>query len=624
MKNYLIQLVCSAVLLSVSLPNLALESDPAELLTRFKHYAADYHLNADGSHTEHHNWSMTVLHESALENTKHASISFSTSIQTAEILHAYTLKADGRRIEVPKSNYQSVVNSGKEKNAPVFSDYTTLSVVFPELAVGDSVAFAYKLTQIEPIFPGHFSTAGTFSRIYAYDDVLISISAPSTLWVQYAAREMQEKRTEKDGRVYLQWTYQNPKPIKSKRRDWTVYDTEQEPGYAFSTFKTYADIAAAYAVRARPKAAVTPEIQALANQITQDLKTPRAQARALYDWVATNITYAGNCIGVGAVVPHDISFILENRMGDCKDHATLLQALLAAKNIESTQALVNAGSAYKLPKIPVVSTVNHVITYIPSLDLFADSTSQTTPFGMLPFSDAGKPVLLLDGFNEGMKTPAPSVGTNQQQLKSVLQINADGSASGEISITLKGVFAVNARSQLRRLRKSQEAEMVKNVLSSMGFIGSGELEKEDPKALLADYQYKVKLKVKELILLPGPAAFTIYPLFTSEAPIHSFLGATTDTIDTHDTTCTNGTSEEQYVYRFPKNMKVLAIPRNMAVHNETLSYRANYRLKGNTLSVKRILDDKTPGPICTPSAAADFQALATKISKNTRAQVVYQ
>lgn len=71
-------------------------------------------------------------------------------------------------------------------------------------------------------------------------------------------------------------------------------------------------------------------------------KSSFAEARALYDWVATHITYAGNCIGIGAVVPRDLPFVLDNRMGDCKDHATLLQALLAARGIKSTQALVNA------------------------------------------------------------------------------------------------------------------------------------------------------------------------------------------------------------------------------------------------------------------------------------------
>ena len=122
----------------------------------------------------------------------------------------------------------------------------------------------------------------------------------------------------------------------------------------------------------------------------------------------------------------------------------------------------------------------HLINYLPGLKLFVDSTSPTTPFGMLPFSGEGKPALLVDGYHEGIITPSPAAGTNRQYIKSVIRIRSDGSAKGEISVSLKGTFAVNARSRLRHMQKSQEEEMVKNVLSSMGFLGSGQFEKEDP------------------------------------------------------------------------------------------------------------------------------------------------
>lgn len=270
---------------------------------------------------------------------------------------------------------------------------------------------------------------------------------------------------------------------------------------------------------------MTERVQRLADEIASQRKTPREQARALYDWVATNIAYAGNCIGVGAVVPHDLSFTLDNRMGDCKDHATLLQVLLAAKGIESTQALVNAGSAYRLPKIPVVSMVNHVITYIPSLDIYLDSTSDMTPFGLLPHAVADKPVLLVDGFKEGARTPSLPVGTNQQHMKTVVNVNADGSVAGDIEVTLRGEFAAAARARLRHMSKEQEEKLVENSFRRGGMIGGGTFEKEDPTALLDAYRYSVKYDLKEYIQRPGAGAFYIYPVFGSEAPVSRFLAA---------------------------------------------------------------------------------------------------
>jgi transglutaminase-like putative cysteine protease len=615
--------LCGA-LLAVCLRAGAAGVDEPELDSRLTHYYLNYHINADASHVETYDWAAKVLQARAVERLKSQSISYSTSIQKAEILHAYTLKADGRRIDVPKNNYQLEVNGGRDKDAPVFSDITTLTVVFPEVAVGDSVAFAYRVTQTEPMFPGHFSVMNTFSKLRAFDDAKVTIGAPASLVAQHEARQMAEQRTEHDGRVTLQWTFQNTQPIKSKRQDWSVYEIEKEPGYAYSTFKSYAEIAEAYGARARSKAAVTERVQKLAGEIVQDRKTPREQAQALYDWVATNITYAGNCIGVGAVVPHDIPFILDNRMGDCKDHATLLQALLAARGIESTQALVNAGGIYTLPKIPVVSSVNHVINYLPGLKLFADSTSQTTPFGMLPFSDVGKPVLLVDGFREGVRTPVPAIGSNRQHMKTTVRIGADGSAQGEIDVSLNGIFAETTRASLRHMPMDRLDEVVENVFRGMGYIGSGKALLDDPKALLDSYHYKVKFEVKDLVSLPGPGAIQIYPLFNTEAPVQHYMLAATEPIESVDTVCRSGTSVEEYTYLFPRNMKILSVPDDMKLANDFLTYRATYRLKGNTLTVKRTMDDRTPGNICSPAMASAYKKFAIQVARNVKAQVVYK
>lgn len=604
----------------------AAPEEPAELSSRFEYYHADYRLNEDGSHTETHAWARKVLQERALSGAKQASIHYSTSIQKAETLEAYTRKADGRRIDVPKSNFQVEVNSGKDKDAPVFSDITRLTVVFPEVAVGDTVVFAYKITQTEAMFPKHFSTMGIYSKLMAYDDVRVSFDWPSSLWVQYEARQMTEKeKTEKDGRKTITWTLQNPQPPKSKRRNYSVYDVEQEPGFAFSTFKSYQEIAAAYGARANPKAAVTEEIRKLADDLTKDKQVPREQAKSLYDWVATKIDYAGNCIGVGAVVPHDTAFILKNHMGDCKDHATLLQAMLAAKNIPSTQALINSGSIYRLPKIPVVSMVNHVLNYIPSLNLYADATSETTPFGMLPFSAEDKPVLLVDGFRDGTKTPASLPGNNRQGMKAVLKIDADGSVSGNIAVALNGGFAIAARDNLRDMPKEDEKDYVKNVLEEAGYIGSGKLDKEDPKELLDHFRYSVDFSFKDFIQRPGAGAFYIYPPFPTEAPIRRFAGSATDNEEvSEESVCWGGISSEEYTYQFPKQVKILSIPENMSISDGLFSYQAKYRLKGNKLTVKRLFEDKTLGNICSAKVINAYNKFAAKVRQNLKEQVVYK
>ena len=65
-----------------------------------------------------------------------------------------------------------------------------------------------------------------------------------------------------------------------------------------------------------------------------------------------------------------------NKFGDCKDKATLMSALLAAKGIASEAVLINFGESYKLPEPPTMVALNHVILYLPEFDLYDDPTAK--------------------------------------------------------------------------------------------------------------------------------------------------------------------------------------------------------------------------------------------------------
>lgn len=617
----------AVVVLSILILPLSLYAegkDDVEIDSRYVYFYSDYKVNEDATHTEEHKWAIKVLNERALNYTKQTSISYSTSIQKAEILAAFTQKPDGQRIDAPKTNYQVRTNSGKDKNAPVFSDRTRLTVVFPEVEVGDTVVFAYKLTQSEAMFPGQFTASGTYSYFYPYDDVRVRLDLPESFAGRYQVREMGEKVTHQNGRKLIELTFANKTPQKSTRRDYSVWDMESVPGFVYSTFDSYQQIAETYGERALPKAKPDARVSKLASEIVGDASDKKEQARRLYEWVATNISYAGNCIGVGAVVPHDLDFILDNRMGDCKDHATLLQALLAARGINSTQALVNSGSVYQLPSLPMVSSVNHVINYLPDYDLFVDATSRDTPFGMLPFTDADKPVLLVEGYRDGLKTPVPPVGSNRQYMKTVIRIKEDGSASGEIEVRQKGSFAVNSRSKLRSMSQQQEEEFLKSVFRSESHLGSGSWEKDDPQALLDSYSYKVKFNKKDFIQLPGAGAFQVMPLFPNEAPVYRFIASAVDPHEEVDIACSNGVSEEEYIYIFPEGMSILAKPSDVDIKGKYLNYSASYAFKDNTLTIVRKAEDKAPGNVCSPELLQAQREVGLKAIKNLKSQVIYQ
>ncbi|HUO03906.1 MAG TPA: DUF3857 and transglutaminase domain-containing protein [Candidatus Binataceae bacterium] len=592
--------------------------------TKCVRYHVRYDINADGTYVETIDWALKVLADQGVSDANRESISYSDSLQMAEILSVYTLKKDGRRIEVPASNFQQEVSQGNGTSPPMFSDIESKTVAFPDVGVGDTVAMSYKLTQKEATYPGNFSMIEWFSNTQVNDDVEVRLSAPSSLPIRVFQRGVKGGEIEAtDGRRNWIWTYHNQEVVTPESS--SVSQLDYGPLIIASTFKDYGALAAAYYARAKPKAEPTAQVKKLADQITQNLKTPSERAKALYDWVAKNIKYAENASGVGSVVPHPADLVIDNRMGDCKDHATVLQALLAAKGIASVPVLINATSAYTLPTIPADGWFNHVITYIPSLAVYADSTSQYTPFGSLPVSDSDKPALFAADYAGIRRTPPTSYRDNGEKLLTVMEIHPDGSADGETKIEAKGFYATTAKASLMYLQPNLEDLVVRRLLNANGYTGTGSIVRGGTGDSEDEYRYSIKFHVDEAVDLPGPGGMII------QSPVAPRRGMITDTLNTANappgsvnTQCYGAYWIEKYTIRLPKDLQVLAIPRPIQVASKNADYKSAYLLKNGTISAEREMVDHTAHNVCDPGYAAEFKTLLRPLRRDIRAQFVYK
>ncbi|SDX14854.1 DUF3857 domain-containing transglutaminase family protein [Lysobacter enzymogenes] len=588
------------------------------------HYT--YTVQPDGTYTEQRESALKVLREEAVEQAKYASIGYSASLQTLDVAEAYTLKPDGRRIAVPKSNYQVQTNQGRGNGGPAFSDIATTRLVFPDLAVGDTVVLNYRLVGKQPMFEGQFSDTSSFSD-YAYmGDLKLKYDLPASMKIRkeaYGGLKTVRDEVVGDRRI-VEWSFSNRQPRKAELRTTPPFDLTRSNGASVSTFASYGDIARVYGERALPKAVPTERVRKLADEIAAGKTAPREVAQALYEWVSLNINYAGNCIGLGAVVPRDQDFVLDNRIGDCKDHATLLQALLAAKGIEATQALINSGTSYTLAPVPVASAVNHVLNYLPGLDLYLDATAKGIAFGELPWSVAGKPVLRVDRPDLQARTPAPARLANRQSMKTQLTVSEDGSIKGSMTVELAGQPAMEFRAGLRDLSDKDAGELVKKVYENGGIQAIGSFRQDDPKPLRSRHNFQVDIEAKQAVPMPG--AFALGAFFTTPLPVAALVGsgAASQIKDEGEGLCIGGRSEETYRIEFPKTVKVLAKPQDLKLESNGSRYEASYRLEGNVLHAHRVIEDVSVGPVCSGEYNRGYSEFASKVLPNLKAQVIYQ
>jgi transglutaminase-like putative cysteine protease len=584
-----------------------------------------HHVNADGTEVMTHTRRHKILKRTALSSMKETTISYSQSAQKLEVLEAYTIKAGGRRIDAPPANYQVETQSGRQSAGPAYSDRVSTTVVFPDVEVGDVVGLKYRLTTTQPLYPRKLSLAEDFSLAAAYDDVRVLIDEPVSMKSRHIVRGMTESVTTHGDRRLLSLHWSHPGPELSERTNWSVIDPEEAPGFEYSTFSSWAEVGTSYGLRAYPKATPTPRIRALAEKITAGETDPRRQARALYEWVARTITYAGNCVGIGAVVPRDLDVVIDNRQGDCKDHATLLQALLAARGIESQQALVNAGSVFKLAALPLAQQVNHVIDYVPSLDLFLDSTSDDTPFGMLPSSDQGKPVLMANGASTPTRTPAIARDADRQEVETTGEVHADGSLDATVKVALTGQPAVAMREAFRRASREESDRYVKQALKSMGFEGAGTIAYPDPQPLETTFSYEVHFHATDALNLPGSGAFWVSPWFPVPMYVAAIAHQAVDKSPAVDSTCSGGMLVEHYDLALPAGMQILAMPDGAHFASPLARYDSHYRLdEHHHLVAERRYEDFSEGPVCPADSLTAWRIAATPMWRDLRQQVLYR
>ena len=394
------------------------------------------------------------------------------------------------------------------------------------------------------------------------------------------------------------------------------------PRLIATSFENYADFARAYQTRAAPQAAVTDAIAAEARTITAGLTAERDKVMALYRWVSRNIRYVDVNVGVGGWVPHPAAQVLQTRWGDCKDHVVVLEALLRAVGIESSPVLINATEAYELPPLAASSPFNHAITYIPSLDLFLDSTSRYAAKGILPYAVRGKPALIT-ATGEIRRTPATDAERDKSATRTAFKVLADGRLEGQSSTEMWGAREYSSRLEQAGDRDRPQQEIVDELLARFQETGSGEIESPDPADFDARWIVKTRFTLDPVANVPGPSAMTV-PVGLAPGRIRDLMTEKPKLDRRYPSTCTSTSSTEETVIEYPANVTLERIPPDVEYAAAGIKYFAHYTRKGRTVTVHRMFSISHAKPTCDVRDDRVWQAFLPVLQRDLRGQIFFR
>ncbi|HTQ15381.1 MAG TPA: DUF3857 domain-containing protein [Rhizomicrobium sp.] len=600
-----------AVILAIAAP--VGSGSPAFEVT---HDHIDLQLNADGSFVESRDVAYKVLDEQGRQALQQTTLSYTEGYQAVTISRAYTLKANGTRIDVSPSG---MLYGHGATSAPGFEDLKTVTVVFPNVEVGDEVVIVSVFEQRRPWFENQFAQTFAFSHAIVSRDAQIAVTTPASMQVFFDASAMDGGTPETvNGSTRRTWTFQNNVALAEEPE--AISELDDGPHLVVTTYPDYAAIAHMYDRIFSGRARVTPDIQALADQLTSGTSDRREQTRLLYEWVSQHIAYVDIVLGAGGFVPHEASAVLQNRYGDCKDHVMLLGALLAAKGIASTPVLIDAGNSYKLTNAASPFQFNHLITYVPELKLYLDSTAQVVPFGMLPESDAGKPVVQTA---TGAVAVTPFAPASESRVVSTVDVTLapDGSASGQTHVEAHGFAAVIMRAVINLVPANQDDAYVRYL---MGPGASGTIDRGDTGSMSRDYDFTVHFRMNSVANFPGPGALPAELGFTPSRPAAAIAGSFPAS-RLRAYSCFNITDEETTNITLPPGTQVMALPKGGEFEAPEMKLSVSYDETGHGTIRKRLrLVTDHPAPACPADYYNRARPQIAQMMAALKAQILYK
>ncbi|HCF59298.1 MAG TPA: cell division protein FtsK, partial [Myxococcales bacterium] len=268
-------------------------------------------------------------------------VTYSPDRQELRILRARVIRPDGSIVESHAESERSL----SDTSTRLYYDARARLVSFPTLAPGDVVELSYRLddTANDNLLSDYFGDVqGLQSEaIKARFDYYLFAPPGRTIYSNEPGVGL-EKREEAqpDGSRLYHWSGRDL-PKLTPEPGMPGGPEVAEPLHV-STYKDWDSVGRYYWGLVRDQLTPTDEIR---EQVAELKKTvpagdELAMIRAVYDFVVSRTRYVGLEFGIHGYKPYRVDKVLARRFGDCKDKASLMNALLRVAGIDSRLVLL--------------------------------------------------------------------------------------------------------------------------------------------------------------------------------------------------------------------------------------------------------------------------------------------
>jgi Flp pilus assembly protein TadD/transglutaminase-like putative cysteine protease len=403
---------------------------------------------------------------------------YNSSNEVMDVRFVRVEKKDGSVVTAAADAVKDMTAS-VARDAPEYTDYKEKHVTVPSLHAGDTIEYEISTRTVTALAPGNFWFDYAFVKDAITLDERLDVNLPAGRVHNFITSPGLQEVTDSTGdREIHHWRHANlTRPDaseQSKKKSTKQPPPEIYPDVQFTTFTSWAQVAAWYANLEKGRTDLTPEIRAKTQELIQGRATELDKIAALYDYVAKNIRYVSLSFGLGRYQPHSAADVFKNQYGDCKDKHTLLAAMLQSANIPSDAVLIPFSRKLDT-NIPSPSQFDHMITAVPIGEelIWMDSTAEVAPFRLLSPPLRNKSALLVepDGAGRLVLTPMDPPFLSTQHVEIEARVNDLGRLTATLRYFLRGDNEYALRVAFRRTPETQWKELGQTIAALDGIKG---------------------------------------------------------------------------------------------------------------------------------------------------------
>ncbi len=436
-------------------------------------------------------------------------IPFVAESERLRILHARILRRDGSEVAARQGDSPRL-------SEPEFNLYydTRLRVLrFSEFEDGDLLEIAYVLSETEEAnetgpYNGGLLALGRAIPVALMEVELIGPKTSLPAWELVDIEGVPVIEDRPDGDVSLQWRWRDLPPV--PRDVPAAPPLLVSPYLVWSNHPEWGDLADWYGRHVAPRVRVSEQVEETALRLVDGSDDRLDRINRIYRFVTNEIKYVGLEFGEHRYRPFSADWVLHHRIGDCKDKAALLVALLDVVGVPAHMVMIRTADLGPVGNdLAVLEIFNHAIAYLPEDDLWLDGTAAGHVVFPPPSMDQDAVALVVNGPSSFLQT-TPVVGAGLSSRRYRVRAAGDDTVDIEVRSEDNGDAADMRRARFAGSRESERfARWLRGQFPGVQVVG-------EPVAQVFPSRDPTLIEVKASIARSALASSGGIPVFPGE------------------------------------------------------------------------------------------------------------